>query len=244
MTGTLTLNAYPFAKGQNNKVHFEIRTGGTDARALAIKVTDGGSNEAILFIDPISHTLQVGKAPQAGANDTQLPTTAWVRTFVNSLIGDTGGGVVVPVGALMMGPVGSMAGYLLCDGRAVSRTQYSALFTAIGVNFGAGDGSTTFNIPDYRGCFLRMAGGDAGSIFTKQPQGLPDVPSKVVLSSQQGAYAANGIFQSRVGGQVSHDGYKNWASGYDVALAYANSIYGSANEVRPVNFAVNYFIKY
>lgn len=47
------------------------------------------------------------------------------------------------------------AGWLLCDGSAVSRTQYAALFAAIGANSGPGDGSTTFDLPDYRGYFLR-----------------------------------------------------------------------------------------
>ncbi|HEX5676413.1 MAG TPA: phage tail protein, partial [Alcanivorax sp.] len=42
-------------------------------------------------------------------------------------------------------------GWLFCDGRAVSRTTYAALFTAIGTKYGAGDGSTTFNLPDLRG---------------------------------------------------------------------------------------------
>ena len=41
-------------------------------------------------------------------------------------------------------------GWLICDGSAVSRTAYSALFAAIGTTYGAGDGSTTFNLPDYR----------------------------------------------------------------------------------------------
>ncbi|MEC3890712.1 phage tail protein [Xanthomonas campestris] len=40
-----------------------------------------------------------------------------------------------------------MTGLLLCDGTAVSRTKYSALFAAIGTVYGAGDGSTTFNLP-------------------------------------------------------------------------------------------------
>lgn len=43
--------------------------------------------------------------------------------------------------------------YLLCNGQAVSRTTYSALFTAIGTTWGSGDGSTTFNVPDLRGRF-------------------------------------------------------------------------------------------
>lgn len=42
-------------------------------------------------------------------------------------------------------------GYLMCDGSAVSRSTYAALFAAIGTTYGAGDGSTTFNIPDLTG---------------------------------------------------------------------------------------------
>ncbi|HJW80814.1 MAG TPA: tail fiber protein [Acidiferrobacterales bacterium] len=57
-------------------------------------------------------------------------------------------------------PTGSMKMYagaaapthwLLCNGAAISRTTYAALFTAIGTTWGAGDGSTTFNLPDLRG---------------------------------------------------------------------------------------------
>jgi microcystin-dependent protein len=55
-------------------------------------------------------------------------------------------GVIFPFG-------GSSAptGFLMCYGAAVSRTNYAALFAVIGTTFGAGDGSTTFNIPDMRG---------------------------------------------------------------------------------------------
>lgn len=47
------------------------------------------------------------------------------------------------------------SGWLLCNGAAVSRSVYAALFAAIGTTFGAGDGSTTFNLPELRGEFLR-----------------------------------------------------------------------------------------
>lgn len=61
-----------------------------------------------------------------------------------------------------VGPVGSIVDYagagdpaggnwLLCDGRAISRATYATLFTALGTVYGAGNGSTTFNIPDLRG---------------------------------------------------------------------------------------------
>lgn len=53
-------------------------------------------------------------------------------------------------------------GYLLCDGSQVSRVTYAALFTAIGTRYGAGDGSTTFTLPDGRGRSLIGAGAGAG----------------------------------------------------------------------------------
>ena len=62
-------------------------------------------------------------------------------------------------------PVGSIiftasetapAGYLYCDGSALSRTEYSELFAAIGTTWGKGDGSATFNLPDMRGEFVRV----------------------------------------------------------------------------------------
>ena len=46
---------------------------------------------------------------------------------------------------------GIPGGYLVCDGSAVSRTEYSELFDVIGTLYGSGDGSTTFNLPDLRG---------------------------------------------------------------------------------------------
>lgn len=67
----------------------------------------------------------------------------------------------VPVGALVPFAGGSVpAGYLACDGAEVSRADYAALFAVIGTAWGAGDGATTFHLPDLRGRFVR--GHDAG----------------------------------------------------------------------------------
>ncbi|MFW2163151.1 phage tail protein [Acinetobacter beijerinckii] len=46
-------------------------------------------------------------------------------------------------------------GYLECSGQAISRTTYADLFNVLGTSFGVGDGSTTFNLPDLRGEFIR-----------------------------------------------------------------------------------------
>jgi len=51
--------------------------------------------------------------------------------------------------------VNAPEGFFICDGRAVSRTAYARLFSVLGTTHGTGDGSTTFNLPDYRGQFLR-----------------------------------------------------------------------------------------
>lgn len=83
-------------------------------------------------------------------------------------------GIIIPPGA-GMDFYGSSAptGWLFCDGSAVSRTTYSALFTAIGTTYGAGDGSTTFNLPDKRNRVSRGAGTGvgAGSSGTGAPSG-------------------------------------------------------------------------
>lgn len=80
---------------------------------------------------------------------------------ISTAIKTTGLGSV-PVGAVF-DFAGSSAptGYLLCYGQAISRSTYSALFTAIGTTHGGGDGSTTFNLPDYRGR-LRFGKDDMG----------------------------------------------------------------------------------
>lgn len=54
------------------------------------------------------------------------------------------------------------SGYLLANGAAVSRTTYASLFAVIGTSFGAGDGTTTFNLPDLRGRFVRGMDNGAG----------------------------------------------------------------------------------
>lgn len=78
--------------------------------------------------------------------------------------------MAVPAGTVIhVAKNSAPAGYLKANGAAVSRTTYAALFAAIGTTFGAGDGSTTFNLPDLRGEFVRGwddgRGADSGRSF-------------------------------------------------------------------------------
>lgn len=64
-----------------------------------------------------------------------------------------------PIGTILpYGGASAPSGWFLCQGQAVSRTTYSELFTVIGTNFGVGDGSTTFNLPDMRESVPKGAG--------------------------------------------------------------------------------------
>ena len=79
-----------------------------------------------------------------------------------------GGGV--PIGSIIPWTTTTIPdGWLECNGQAVSRTGFSELFAKIGTTFGAGDGSTTFNVPDLRGEFIRGwdhgRGVDSGRVF-------------------------------------------------------------------------------
>ncbi|HCU58444.1 MAG TPA: hypothetical protein DIC64_00495 [Alphaproteobacteria bacterium] len=122
--------------------------------------------------------------------------------------------------------------WLLCDGQAVSRSTYAELFDLIGTNFGAGDGVSTFNVPDYRGKFLRGLGGDSEEdIYTTQAEGLPSVPYTRIpqAQNQYDRYGSSGTFP-----------VNNW--NYQTVYA-TTDIYGASEHVTPINQAVNFFIK-
>lgn len=153
-----------------------------------------------------------------------------------------------PAGSLAFGPVSTMPGYILCDGRQVSRTDYVDLFEAIGTNFGAGNGSTTFNVPDYRGCFLRGLGIDsATNMYTKQAMGAPNITGtfSVVRRGGNNNPGPTGAFTQTIwNANNGSGGGDDYGGTYTLDASRSSSVYGAANEIRPVNFAVNFFIKY
>jgi microcystin-dependent protein len=74
---------------------------------------------------------------------------------VNAELAFPTGSVIPYAGASAPGAtISGVAGWLLSDGSAVSRTTYATLFAVVGTTYGAGDGSTTFNLPDLRGRVL------------------------------------------------------------------------------------------
>ena len=131
--------------------------------------------------------------------------------------------------------------WFLCNGQAISRTTYSKLFSIIGTNYGAGDGSTTFNLPDYRGKFLRGLGGDsAADIYTTQAEGLPNINGRFSgeFSFADGCVRVVGSAGAKI--SVSSSGKDQLA---EINGSWSSAIYGASQHVTPVNMAVNYFMR-
>lgn len=122
-------------KALNNKVDKE------EGKGLS---TNDYTNEDKAKLIPTGGTTGQVLAKKSDAdNDVE-----WVnQTGGGSATGDT-----LPVGSIMPYPKATAPeNWLICDGSAISRTDYSELFNAIGTTFGEGDGSTTFNLPNIKG---------------------------------------------------------------------------------------------
>ncbi len=119
-------------------------------------------------------------------------------------------------------------GWLLCDGRAISRNEYPKLFNAIKIAHGWGDNTSTFNLPDYRGLFLR------GVTHTK---GEADLSANSRTAMKVGGNAGNKVGTIQADSLRSH---KHSSSGLNISGGSA-SINGTATPVtRSVSFNTNY----
>ena len=126
-------------------------------------------------------------------------------------------------------------GYLLCDGSTVSRSTYSNLYAVLGTKYGAGDGTTTFSIPNLIGKFPE-GGSTAG---TYKDAGLPDHSH-----STHFAYS-NVNFVGGQGGATDFIRPRNVATNVASTKASAsNKIYGKSTTVQPASLVLLPLIKY
>lgn len=148
-------------------------------------------------------------SPPITDNSTAAATTQWVQSVVLEALNS-----VLPIGAMIEYPTAVVPSERLmyAHGQALSRAAYPELFAAIGTQYGAGDGSTTFNLPDKRGLFTREwdngKGIDAGrELGSKQED---TVEKHKHIQSLGEAYDTAGIF-----GKSTAKGYQGSSGGLD-----------------------------
>ena len=153
---------------------------------------------------------------------------------------------VVPSGAVIPF-AGSTApqGYLLCDGREVSRTDYPYLFDVIGTTYGEGDGNTTFNLPNLQDKFIEGAG--ANAVGTEMSAGLPNITGEFgAQGSTNVSSLGTGAFRVAQTGRI--DSGNSEMSHYSLKQSFnasrSSSVYGKSDTVQPPAVVMNYIIKY
>ena len=139
----------------------------------------------------------------------------------------------------------------MCDGSAVSRTTYSQLFVVIGTTFGSGDGSSTFNLPNYQGMFLRGQGNQTQnsvvySSATNPYTFQPDQTENHTHGGPGGTYLISTYQQPE---NSLSQGYSKSASNLNRPASqsigssgYMNTGKGGSSTY-PANYSVYYYIK-
>lgn len=137
-------------------------------------IAQGNSQTAIGKYNVADSTsaLIIGNGADGGNRSNAL-TVDWSGNVEAAGEVKAGGSTpLVPIGTILdFAAATAPTGYLVCDGSAVSRTTYAALFAVIGTTWGAGNGSTTFNVPDLRGRTAIGAGTGTASDATAHALG-------------------------------------------------------------------------
>lgn len=140
------------------------------------------------------------------------------------------------------------SGWLLCDGSAISRTTYAELFDVIGTTYGVGDGTTTFNLPNYIDNFAEGSA-TAGTI---KSAGLPNIEGRFTEDSFGGITAScvistGGAFSHTKTGPIgvaSSMGTATKNYGITLNASQYNAIYGNSTTVQPPALTCRVLIKY
>lgn len=138
------------------------------------------------------------------------------------------------------------SGFLACNGAAVSRTTYAALFSAIGTTYGGGDGSSTFNVPQIEDNRFLEFSSTRGS---KRNAGLPNITGAFNMQgfnevANNNTYSVSGAFYMQSSTNWEGRGGGGASRGVAFDASRSNGLYGDSNTVQPKSLTVRAIIKY
>ena len=136
--------------------------------------------------------------------------------------------------------------FLLCNGQEVSRTgTYANLFSMIGVTYGSGDGGTTFNVPNFESCFLRMYSSPrtfGGVVYTPSPVGTiqqDSMEAHVHSSNLSGSYLNN---STTTGSYFSFGTSRYNTTNFPSFGGGVSASHRTTTETRPLNHSIYFYI--
>ena len=148
----------------------------------------------------------------------------------------------IPVGAIMAFH-DVPAGWLQCNGAAVSRTTYAALFAKIGTKYGSGDGSKTFNLPNLHHKFIEGTN-TTSEVGQSVSAGLPNITGTFTEHGNTSGLNCTGAFtgEARIG-LNSNQGGAHDGGRVTMNSSRSSSVYGAASTVQPASARLLYCIK-
>lgn len=219
------------------------------------------AGEAAGYASDASTAATNAASSETNAHNSEIAAAA---SESNASTSETNAAASAAAAALAITPTGSVlafagstspAGWLLCDGSAVSRETYAALYAVIGTTYGSGDGSTTFNLPNLADRFIQ---GSATS-GTEKSAGLPNITGAFetrIMRTAAGTYAqaSFGVGSGAFRRSTSTAATKYFTAGGDLTdptyttmnfnASDSNSIYGNSTTVQPPALTMRYIIKY
>lgn len=129
------------------------------------------------------------------------------------------------------------SGWLICNGANVSRTDYAALFAAIGTIYGAGNGSTTFGLPNLNGRFLEGTT-YTGSVGTYHSAGLPNITGQIGQDDYQAADIDGSFYVKSIQGSTKSGGANDRRRQTGFLASRSSSVFGSSSGVQPPSIAL------
>jgi microcystin-dependent protein len=189
-------------------------------------------------------TMKVNNSTKLNMNTTTTTHSQNVQMNNNLTMASTSQFNFIPAGTIHMSVASAVpTGYLRCNGNAVSRSTYSVLFAAIGTTFGAGDGITTFNVPNFEGAFLRGQGNQTVGGVNYAAAAIGTAQQDQVL--QTTVYATNeGFRDCAAGARECVARRRITADPVDTDTGILAQFQRQGTENRPMNYAVHYNIKF